>query len=189
MSARELTSRMMTDVGGACVCVFIAGAVYVLTARPWLREAHATERLEAQSTQLEADVLEHRRVTAMAGAALAEIEARVAQESIELSPFSTLTERLTSIGSLATKNGLVIDALTPGRMEESGLSGRVPLTVRGTGNYAGFADFLDALQERDRTIALRGLSLARSGESGEARFELDLVWFVSTGRADVRRTP
>jgi Tfp pilus assembly protein PilO len=146
--------------------------------RPWLGGRSERAALAERVAALRDDVDEHERVTGVLAAALETIDERVAAESVTLRSAGLVTEKLTEIGALAGEHGLVMDSMSPGKLEEGTGVWRVPITMRGIGRYVEVSRFVGDVRGRDGAVAVRGLQMSRTGDDA-GRFEVEFVWFVS----------
>jgi type IV pilus assembly protein PilO len=96
-------------------------------------------------------------------ARVAELEAELKLLLVAIPTSSEVPEILSQIDSKGKEAGLEFILFQPGGETQVGEYYEVPVSIRVTGTYHGFATFLDKLRQLDRIINVRNVKMVRTG--------------------------
>jgi Tfp pilus assembly protein PilO len=167
------------DAAGAAVCAAATAAVYFVGILPLLskREARETEKRDMVLVQQHA--LKQKIELAALRRSLADTQRSLADKPIRLEPVGDINQRLAQISRLADQAGLRVADLQTGSMTEGVHYGATRVSMKGSGSYRTFTEYLQRLRAKFPDMAASSLDLKASGRagSGNADFQLEACWF------------
>jgi len=163
---------------GAAVCVTLAAVGYFFGLQPLMHGPPAVVNLgddidfASQELEVASAQLAHR------NSDLVEAQRLAAEQSIALSPASTLNARLVALSELAQTHDLSVTGTQVDPLDETGSFAFIPVKMGGEGTYADATRFIGDLRIKFPDMGMTTFSLLRDGLAGGAHFELELNWYV-----------
>ncbi len=185
MSTDDRNPLRRIDAAGVGVALLLTGAAYLFGVEPILaREAELRERQsEVRAARESAEAADRSLATLRNQVALA--EQTVAENPLRLKPLGHLNTRLGAIALAATRHGLRVDQIEPGRPTPSTHYATVPIRVAGRSTYGGATRFLHELRTRMPDVAVANVDLAGDPRNrrSEAKFTISLMWHAAPDAA------
>ena len=180
------SSCILIDAAGAAICIALCLVTYFAGIGPILsqHDACAVKRTELASRRDELGRLST--ILQQLQDRRARVSADLAQSPLRLQAASRTNRRLAEIAELATKCGLNVDAIQPGRATAGNLYDIVPIHLAGTGRYPTCVRFLHRLQRVFPDTGVISLDLAGgdpTGQPSSASFRCQLKWHTAPGLA------
>lgn len=163
------------------VVLIIAGLFAYLVYFPRHEELKS---LRQQNDQLQAKLIEDRRIAADLPKFKAEYEKMKTQLDLALTELPNEKEiptLLTSIASLAKNNGLDVLRFKPGSESPKGFYAEVPVELKLSGGYHEAGMFFSSVANLSRIVNINNLTMG-GGKSGDGRTSLSLECLATTFR-------
>jgi Tfp pilus assembly protein PilO len=181
MNQKDDISPWLIRGVGASVCVVLLLIGYWVGIAPMAQNVVGEQALNEQvrdaETELRKRTAELERINSQARRVMEQVRDR----PLELQPPSTVNARLARLSELTEDCGLTLGTSRVGQPQRAGDHRYLPVELGGTGSMVGVARLLGELHRNMADVAVQGLELTRDPGSGDARFTLKLVWFVSEG--------
>ena len=94
-------------------------------------------------------------------------------------PCSRRSDRLSALSSLASDQGLQVEAIEPGEASGSVRYSTIPIRINGRGKYPQLVKFLRALREELPDTSVTDVNLSGGGSTTSATFTLNLLWYAA----------
>lgn len=181
---KSLPPKQKIELVGLIALAALSAAAYFVGVEPILTR-------EAQAASAEAELAAKRRTASDAELALGQVRRQLMQveqaasaDPLRLVPLHRLNGRLADIAAVASRHGLQIDQLEPGRPTPAEHYVTVPIRVTGRSGYGAAARFLHDLRESMPDIAVATIELVGEpqSESAAAKATLSLVWHAAPER-------
>ncbi|WP_298037734.1 type 4a pilus biogenesis protein PilO [uncultured Desulfuromonas sp.] len=160
---------------GVLLLIIVGAFVYFL----YLPQQEEYQSLVARSDQLEAKLLEDRRIANNLPKFKAEYEkmqAKLKEALKELPNEKEIPTLLTSIASLAKDNGLEVLTFRPGGEIPKGFYAEVPVSLKLAGSYHEVALFVQAVGSLPRIVNIGDLSLGGPNvQDGRTQLSIDCL--------------
>lgn len=150
----------------------------------YLPKHEELKALQQQNDQLQAKLLEDRRIAADLPRFRAEYEkmkVQLDQALTELPNEKEIPTLLTSVASLAKNNGLDVLRFKPGSETPKGFYAEVPVELKLSGAYHEAGTFFSAVANLPRIVNINNLAMG-SGKSADGRTSLTLECLATTFR-------
>lgn len=176
---RHLIEKPIAQHGlGAAVILLLTGALYASTIVPQSRDMQATERLRQQLTDQEHRHEQLRRARRHVELQLAQAMADVAQSPVAFDSPRAVNEQLARLSELAGWSGLTVETIDPGKATAGAMLTTQSIRVTGRGRFGACHTFMRVLREETPETSVKTFALAAdAGDTGELRFEMELLWY------------
>jgi Tfp pilus assembly protein PilO len=182
-----LTCRQIDLIGGAILLIAASG-LFLPSVNPLLRsESFARQQQEQLSVALRSEKDLKAFLVDQRGR-LAEINATLEKEKIQLESSRNINRRIASLTKLAAGAGLSVDQILPGVPTPGERFDRVPVRMNASGSYPTCVAFLCKLNETFPDTSVGSFELAGNPENpgSPAAFEVNLIWHA---KAEYDRPP
>ena len=101
---------------------------------------------------------------------------------MSLQPAEQVNRRIAQITDLARSSRLRLEGVKPGGVISGERFDRVPIQLKGSGNYSDCAEFAGQLRKRFPDIAVRAFRMTsqRSAAANlSTSFQIDLIWLAA----------
>jgi len=181
MNGNQL-SLWSVDVAGLVACAGITATIYLFGILPLLEKR--TEAAEAQAT-LAFQARQLRRLTAAhsdLNQNLVNLEESLPKTDVKLLPISHLNQRLDDLIQLAHGSHLTIDEIHPGEIINKSHHKEFMISLRGTGTYQTWTDFISRLHQKFPDIQVQKLMLEANAKVTPpiATSQMELIWFTTS---------
>jgi Tfp pilus assembly protein PilO len=169
------------DLSGGSIALLLAAAAFFAVIRPTIQ---ADRERQAQAVELKAEGQRRRDAEYALVASkdqLANAQAYIADLKLHLAPISRMNQDLSNLTELATRSGLQVDAVEPGREEAGPSFTTVGIRLSGRGSYRNFVAFLLRLRDAMPDHAATQIELSAQPAAGDttATFSLGLTWYAA----------
>ena len=185
MTAPIRRQNLLIDLGGIAVLALLAAVFYFECVRPWsLRDQLnvAQQRQMLSLRQRAGNVASQSRRLNQQLEALRKSQpvSAVAKEDLR-----RLNSRLSRIAALASKQGLELRNVEPGRPVPDGDRVLLPIHLTGVADYHGCAEFLHAIRIEfaDTSVNSMQMTARASGEKIAIDFDMNLHWYAAPALA------
>jgi Tfp pilus assembly protein PilO len=169
------------DAAGAAIALVLAGALYLFLLQPLVVTYN-------QFLDESAKVSTRKNAAASAAVALKAaklqlegLQDQVASSPLRLQPARLINGRLAELTDLATRTGLRIEDVQPGKTVTLPRFETVPIRFAGTGSYRNCVLFLNRLRKNYPDTSVSSFKLTGNPSAPEtlAKFTFDVEWFCS----------
>lgn len=177
----------MIDGAGLSACLVLSAAVFMFDVRPVLAQRSELRTLEDRLILQKQQVRDTEASYADQHKQLDQTEQAMAKNPLRLDPLDHLNQLLSQITELATRSGVEIDAVAPGRSEAADHYVTVPIGVAGRGRFEALARFVQLMHQRLPDTAVAELNLAGNpgAADGVGTFRFELLWYAAPRQAAV----
>jgi Tfp pilus assembly protein PilO len=177
----------LIDLGGIAALGLLAAVFFLESVRPWSQRDQASQAQRRQFLALRQ----------RAGSAAAQTRRLTQQLDVlrNSQPASAaaredlkhLNARLSRIAALASRQGLQLRNLEPGRPVPDGDRVLLPIHLTGTADYRGCGEFLHAIRTEfaDVTVNAMQITARTAGEKTTLDFDMNLRWYAAPAVAAV----
>jgi Tfp pilus assembly protein PilO len=179
---KRLMNEWRLDAIGVSVFIALTLLAYVLQFEPVMRDQDALRLGNAELT-------EKREQSSRLQTTIRNLNTQMddhqdaQKKELKLQAPSEINDRLSALSTLASDNGLLVEAVEPGE----GASGRrfstVPIRMNGRGTYPQFVKFIHALRSELPDTAVTDISIGGGGGSAAATFTINLLWYAAPAPA------
>ncbi|WP_432798848.1 type 4a pilus biogenesis protein PilO [Poriferisphaera sp. WC338] len=177
----EKAGKRKIDIAGFSACMAITFLIGLMGFKPLYddqlgvieEKRELTERqqhLEGQNNALKALRLDHQATLRL-----------IDDTEIQLMLPSSLNERLSQISEIATQVMLEIDRVEPGEGINETHYYKIPIRIKGSGDFMSCEKFLNQLHQSLMDISVVSISLKGYPDqpTRKASFDVELVWYAS----------
>jgi hypothetical protein len=181
MSNSTTAKLLHIDIAGGTFCLAVTAVAYFAVIAPSASRRQEQVQQQAEIADLRAKLDQTGKFQRQLGAQLAARQGDLDKSAIQLEPASSVNQRVSSLTTLASGVGIILDAVEPGTQNDSSDFSRVPIKLSGKGTYASSARFLAQLKERFPDTAVGSMRLtANPAEPGSVpAVWFDLVWYAA----------
>jgi Tfp pilus assembly protein PilO len=186
--SRVRQQELGVDIGGVLALALLASVFYFQSLVPWMQLDQANQAQRRQFLSL-------RQRAAAASSQVRSLTRQLEMERNAL-PASTVTRedvrqlnsRLARIAALASKLGLQLRNIEPGRPSAEGERVVLPIHLAGFVDYRGCAEFLHAMRAEfsDTSVYSLQMTAKPDGEKMAVDLDLNLRWYAASATASVQ---
>jgi len=172
------------DAIGAAVCAAATLLVYFAGIHPLSTRQEASELQQRDLETVEQRAARQKLELTALRRRLADTQRSLTDKPIRLEPVRDINRRLAQISRLAGETGLRAADLQTGEMSEGTYYDATRVSVKGSGSYQAFTQFLQRLDSTFPDMGASAFDLKASGRngSGNADFQFDACWFHAKAR-------
>jgi len=178
----------MIDAGGVLMLTLLAMLFYFESLQPWMQQ---DQTIQAQRRQF----LSLRQRAGAASGTVRQLTHQLDSKRNELPVSATaredvrrLNSRLARIAALASKQGLQLKNVEPGRPSADGDRVVLPIHLTGIADYRGCAAFVHAMRTDFGDTAVYSLRMTAKpdGEKTAVDFDITLRWYAASAMTSAR---
>lgn len=168
------------DAGGVLVCALLTVVIYITMVRPTYQEQSKARKQGQTLTNKQREAEQSDETMGKLRAHNLLLNEVMAEGSLQLESGQQVNHRLARLTQRATRSGLQVDEIVPGKPEPGTIHATIPIRLSGSGSYRTCADFLHRLHNlfSDTAVASFDMSANSRNAQSQAEFTFDLVWFT-----------
>jgi Tfp pilus assembly protein PilO len=171
------------DVAGAAVCIVLTIGAYLLGVAPALHRSAQVQEMAHLVEVQRAEAADLARSRDQLKQHLHRMQTMLDQAAFRLEPISRLNPYLAQLTDLATRSGMALHEIKPGKPSRSQYYRSTPIRLSGSGSYRSCAVFLHNIRDEFSATRVSSFQLAALNNSPnpEARITLELTWHTALG--------
>ena len=175
---KNFTREWRLDAIGVAIFIALTVLGYLLEFEPALRDREAMRAGLAELADKRETISRLQGTIHSTSAQIAALQTAQEKE-LKLLPPAQINDRLSALSSLASEQGLQVEAIEPGEASGSVRYSTVPIRINGRGKYPQFAKFLRTLREELPDTSVTDINLSGGGSTTAATFTLNLLWYAA----------
>jgi hypothetical protein len=180
--------NLWIDLSGIIVLALLGTTFFFQSLRPWMEQDQASQAQRKQFLSVRqraaSSASQVRRLTQQLQAERHALPASAAMHE----DVRRLNSRLARIAALASKQGLQLRNVEPGRPTAEGDRVLLPIHLTGFADYRGCAEFLHAMRNEfgDTSVYSLRMTARPDGEKTAVDFDMNLLWYAAASVVSVQ---